>query len=207
MANELFVTVTIEPAFSSSPINITITPDEDTTAVTTFEIVQLPSVPTGFTVSTPLHGTATVEFLGTITNSYGVIKANGKLTYVPDADYYGEDSFSINIEGSFGSRSYPVSVDIVPVDDTPDFSVTLLADTANTIIISNYTNPEASNVVYSVAIGGEPSNGTVDIINASTGEVTYTPNPLFTGLDSFVYRVTPVGGISETGVINITVTN
>ncbi|MEN9213493.1 MAG: DUF4347 domain-containing protein, partial [Thermostichus sp. DG02_4_bins_136] len=53
----------------------------------------------------------------------------------------------------------------------------------------------------SVFVVTGPSNGTVSV-NPLTGEVTYTPNASFTGMDTFVYKVCdqgfPLGGIQPT---------
>jgi cyclophilin family peptidyl-prolyl cis-trans isomerase len=48
----------------------------------------------------------------------------------------------------------------------------------------------------SYALVTQPSDGTVSNFNASTGTFTYTPNPGFSGQDTFTYDVTATGPIS-----------
>ncbi|MCF2970115.1 cadherin-like domain-containing protein, partial [Synechococcus sp. Nb3U1] len=51
-----------------------------------------------------------------------------------------------------------------------------------------------------------PSNGTVSV-NPLTGEITYTPNPSFTGTDTFVYEVCDNGStpLCDTATVTVTV--
>ena len=60
-------------------------------------------------------------------------------------------------------------------------------------------------LVFSLAAGGDPLNGTVQVVNTSTGVLRYTPTIGYVGTDSFVYRVTPTVGTSEVGTVNINV--
>ena len=45
----------------------------------------------------------------------------------------------------------------------------------------------------SYALVSQPAHGTVTNFNASTGTLTYTPNPGYTGTDTFQYQVTSAG--------------
>ena len=55
-------------------------------------------------------------------------------------------------------------------------------------VLDNDTDPEGQLVPGSVTIVQPPSGGTTSI-NAATGEITYTPNPTFSGQDSLTYTV------------------
>ncbi|MCF2970116.1 DUF4347 domain-containing protein, partial [Synechococcus sp. Nb3U1] len=61
----------------------------------------------------------------------------------------------------------------------------------------------------SVTITTPASNGTVSV-NPLTGEITYTPNPSFTGTDTFVYQVCDTGFLTiqptcDTATVTVTV--
>ena len=52
-----------------------------------------------------------------------------------------------------------------------------------------------------------PSNGTLTPTLNPDGSFTYTPNPNFSGTDSFTYQaVDSLGGVSNTATVTITVT-
>jgi hypothetical protein len=54
------------------------------------------------------------------------------------------------------------------------------------------------------AVLGGPSNGTLSNFNAGTGQLTYTSAALFSGQDSFTYRVSDQWGISNIATATIT---
>src|SRR6056300_940813 len=182
--NELFSRVCADSAFVASPLSGTTI--EDTTLVRNFTIENLSSTPTSFSVSTPLHGNASAALGSVLVNDDGVIKATGTWTYNLDADYFGSDSFNISVIGEFGTKSYPISVTITSEEDAVDYSVTVPVNTPTDITLDN--NLFSSSVVYTVAIGGDASNGTVEILNAVDGVFRYTPDSDYVGSDSFVYR-------------------
>jgi large repetitive protein len=57
----------------------------------------------------------------------------------------------------------------------------------------------------SFSIATSPSNGVLSAFNATTGQVTYTPNNNYTGADSFTYNILCDGVIVDTAAVNITV--
>lgn len=58
----------------------------------------------------------------------------------------------------------------------------------------------------SYAIAAGPTHGTLGSINQATGQVTYTPNPGFSGSDSFTYTGANSYGASTATTVAITVT-
>lgn len=57
----------------------------------------------------------------------------------------------------------------------------------------------------SFSIATNPANGTLSTFNATTGQVTYTPNNNYTGADSFTYNILCDGVIVDTATVNITI--
>jgi hypothetical protein len=62
-----------------------------------------------------------------------------------------------------------------------------------------------SGVSFAYSIASGPSHGSLGPIDQSTGTLTYTPNPAFSGQDSFTYLATNVAGPSDPATVTITV--
>jgi hypothetical protein len=156
-----------------------------------------------------LNGVATTSLTANNQTTEGRIETTGSWTYTPNADWFGTDTFVIqaNLEGG-GSITKTVTVVVISRSDTTDQSETLdlgLGDNFIDIIVSTNDDFESDSVSYSIAAGGYPENGSLDVTNQSTGQFRYTPKNGFTGSDQFVYRATPLNGNSEVGVVTIIV--
>lgn len=57
----------------------------------------------------------------------------------------------------------------------------------------------------SFSIATNPANGTLSLFNATTGQVTYTPNNNYVGTDSFTYNILCDGIIVDTATATITI--
>ncbi|SNS43115.1 conserved repeat domain-containing protein, partial [Dokdonia pacifica] len=150
-------------------------------------------------VTDPANGTVTIN-------------ADGTVTYTPDPDYIGEDTFDYTVtvtnpDGSTTTETATVTVTVTPVEDVMDDTATTPEDTPVDIdVLDNDTfNPNSDVEVTDVT---DPANGTVTI-NAD-GTVTYTPDPDYIGEDTFDYTVTvtnPDGSTTtETATVTVTVT-
>jgi hypothetical protein len=202
---ELFSRIQTDSAFVASPLTGSTIEDTEFNS-TNFRIKNLPSAPTSITVTQPSHGTSSASLDGVLTNINGVITAIGKWRYTPDPDYNGVDTFKLSVNGDFGSKTFDIGVTVGAVKDAINDTVEIIDGTLDFNVSTNDLFA-AGNKVFSVAIGGEPTNGTVEVLDAATGLFRYTANPNFIGADQFTYRVTPEGGTSETGVVSITVSS
>ncbi|MEE4192394.1 MAG: Ig-like domain-containing protein [Halieaceae bacterium] len=136
----------------------------------------------------------------------------GAYTYTPTADFAGSDSFVVTVTDADGfTTPVTVNVTVTPLDDgaataTGGDSATTPVNTAVTSTLT-VTDPDGlSATPFSiVSPAGDPSNGSV-VIDATTGEYTYTPNAGYTGGDSFDVTVTDAQGFTSTVTVNITVT-
>ena len=149
--------------------------------------------------SQPSHGTVSVD------------PSSGAVTYVPDQDYNGPDSFQYTVEDDEGNTSNPatVSITVDPVADPPvavDDVVTTDEDVAIGIdVLANDTDPDGDIDPTTVTITSQPEHGAVSV-DPVTGEVTYTPDPDYNGPDSFSYTVDDATGItSNPATVSITV--
>ncbi|MGD1904954.1 MAG: tandem-95 repeat protein [Leptolyngbyaceae cyanobacterium] len=147
----------------------------------------------------------TVGAVGDAANGTVVIEADNTVTYTPDADFFGTDSFTYTVNGEIAT----VNVTVDPVNDDPfadDDSASTNEDTSVTIdVIDGDTDSDGTIDPATVAIGTGPQNGNV-VVNAD-GTVGYTPNAGFSGSDSFTYTVQDnEGGTSNEATVNVNVT-
>ena len=137
---------------------------------------------------------------GTVTNN-GV-----DVTYTPDANYHGEESFIYTIsDGQGGLATATVTVTVTPVNDTPvanDDTATTPEDTPVDIdVLANDTDIDGDTLT--VTDVGDPANGTTAI--NPDGTVEYTPDPNYHGPDSFTYTVSDGNGGTDTAAVTVTV--
>jgi DNA gyrase/topoisomerase IV subunit B len=142
-------------------------------------------------VSDPPNGTAFVNIDGTI-------------TYTPDAEFFGQDSFTYTVEdGTGGSDTATVTVTVTPVNDGPvanDDAATTDEDTAVVVsVLANDTDVDSATLTVTAV--SDPANGT-GTTDGST--VTYTPDADFFGVDCFTYDVTD-GSLTDTAAVCVTV--
>lgn len=202
---ELFVKTCTDSAWIASPLSAQILEDAGPYSQA-FTVKNIPGTPTSFTVDNPENGTSSAQFVSLTTNSEGIITATGTWGYESNNDWNGTDSFNISVLGDWGSKSFPVSVQVDPLQDAFAVSAVTTVNTPVDITVSGNDQWTEPNTVFSVAVGGQPSNGSVVVLDAAAGTYRYTPDTSFTGSDSFVYRGSPVDGISEAAVVTITVT-
>ena len=151
-----------------------VTTDEDTPLGVTLSGSDVEGSSLTFTViSDPAHGTLS----GTAPD----------LTYTPDADFNGADSFTFKVnDGELDSDAVTVEVTVNPFNDVPTAdsqSVSTDEDIALGITLTG-SDVEGSALTYTVASG--PDHGT---LSGTAPNVTYTPDADFNGLDSFSFTV------------------
>ncbi len=110
-----------------------------------------------------------------------------KLTYTPQPNFNGSDSFTFNVnDGTVDGVPVTVLIMVKAVNDPPtanDDSVTTQEDTLVSITLAG-CDPDGDVLSYSVVKG--PSHGSL----SGTGpNLTYTPNANFNGSDSFLFKV------------------
>ena len=148
--------------------------------------------------------------------SVSINALTGEITYTPDADFNGTDTF-IYLVCDDGTPlpslcdTAVVTVTITPVNDPPvanNDNATTPEDTPVVINIpNNDTDVDGNLDLTSVTITNGPSNGTVTI-DPVTGVVTYTPNANYHGTDQFTYSICDTGMpvLCDTAVVTIIVT-
>jgi Big-like domain-containing protein len=147
------------------------------------------------------------SIVGKANGAHGTVTITGGgtgLTYLPDANYCGPDSFSYELNG--GSTAV-VSVTVNCVDDAPvavDDSSTLPEDASATAIdvLANDTDIDGGS--KSIAVKANGSHGTVAITGGGSG-LNYLPDANYCGPDSFTYTLN--GGSIATVSVTVSCTD
>ncbi|MGE0051477.1 MAG: DUF4347 domain-containing protein, partial [Arcobacter sp.] len=147
--------------------------------------------------SGPSHGTIS----GFATQS-GSPTASDTFTYTPGADYNGSDSITFKLTDGIDTVYQTININVTAVADIANDSISVNEDSSVTYNLLSNDSFEGNDSISSVTQG---AYGNVTIVNASTGEVRYTPRTAnWHGSDSFTYTVLS-GGKYETATVNVTV--
>jgi hypothetical protein len=141
-------------------------------------------------VAGPSHGTLTLN-------------ANGSFTYVPDRTYVGADSFTFKAnDGAADSNIATISLDVTNADPLAgnDYATTSFNTAVVIDVLSNDSDPDGDILTVQPTV-----NGRVTVNSDCT--LTYTPNPGFTGTDSFGYIVSDGHGGTATATVVVVVPN
>ncbi len=129
------------------------------------------------------------------------------LTYQPNANFYGTDTFQYTIQDVVGQTATGTVTVIVPEAGRPPVANTDLATIAENsaaTTIDVLANDTGTGLTI-IAIAQQPSSGIATITNNNT-EITYQPNSDFYGVDTFQYTIQDVNGQTATGTVIVDVT-
>ena len=199
-----FTVVCLEQAATLVDDFITVNEDESIVVPIFGNDSDLPT--TGnLTTSDPPNGSVNINDNGTPNDPTDDI-----VTYIPDPDFNGTDSFTYTVCNSSGDCSTAtVTVDVLPIVDAFDDSVSTEQDTPDDIDILANDNDLPTVGTLTITV---PSNGTVTINDNGTPNdpsddtVTYTPNAGFTGTDTFDYTICDNLGNCSTATVTVVVT-
>ena len=192
--NDAVLTVADDAATTDEDTEVVISVlDNDRLAATSTNALSVSGVGTG--ADGPSNGTAAVSQGSTTT-----------ITYSPNDDFYGEDSFTYTATDGTNTATGTVRVTVTQVNDAPtavNDTVVTVAGTAIVIdVVANDTDADLDPLSV-VSVGGV-SEGTAALTARSSTEITYTPIADFSGDDSFSYTVTD-GTATDTGMVSVTV--
>jgi len=150
-------------------------------------------------VSDPAHGTV-------------ALSPSGSYNYTPNADYYGTDSFTYKAKDASGAYSgvVTVTITVTAVNDAPEATADAGITSADVIlavdvargVLANDTDADADTLTAEKV--ADPAHGAVTL-NAD-GSYEYTPEPGYSGPDSFTYRAKdPSGAYSSAVTVAITI--
>src|SRR5581483_10664756 len=170
------------------------------------------------TTTKPIDVTLTVSH-GTLSQSSfsgsvaSVNTALASVTYTPDANYNGEDELVVtttdDANGSL-SDTDTLTITITPVNDAPDAvddEFETDEDTelhiTDSQLLSNDSDVDGDTISV-IGTVTPPSHGSVSY-DAVNEYWVYTPDPDYTGPDSFTYKITDAHSAYDTATVSLTV--
>jgi uncharacterized delta-60 repeat protein len=166
----------------------------------------------GVTVTGGANSSASVTFTGTIAQLNAALDG---FIYRGVQDYNGQDTLTVTINdnGNAGTGGALTAVRLVPiniaaVNDAPvanNDSYSTSIDTTLTIaalgVLGNDTDQEGNHLTVSSST--DPAHGTLETF--TDGSFTYTPDPGYTGPDSFTYFAND-GAVDSAGAATVSIT-
>jgi len=146
-------------------------------------------------VTQPTHGVAQLHLDDTV-------------TYTPDADYFGPDSFQYTIvDGRGGSDTATMTLTVNPVPDNPtavDDSAFITEEHAGKVIgvLANDFDVDGDSLIVFDVIQS-PNSTVVNEVDF----VTYIPHTDFSGTDTFTYTISDGTGNTASATVTVTVMN
>jgi hypothetical protein len=144
----------------------------------------------------------TITDIGDPANGSAVVNGDGTITYTPDANFTGTDTFTYTIaDGVGGTSTAAATVVVDAVCGLPVFgdrSCTTDEDTG--IVLSVSGNNGETATILSVS---DPGNGSA-VVNGD-GTITYTPDADFNGTDTFTYTIPDGSGGTSTSTVTVLV--
>jgi VCBS repeat-containing protein len=136
------------------------------------------------------------------------LSSDGSFEYLPDPGFTGTDSFTYTAnDGALDSNVATVTITVNPiaVNNPPvanGDTASTLEDTALTVdVLANDSDADDDALTVSTVSQGAYAYGAV---TNNGSDVTYTPDPGFTGTDSFTY--TASDGAADSNVATVTIT-
>ena len=188
------------PSATSGPVNITVLP--------AIPVVSALPGPFSTPFNTPINIDLTGRVTGTFTSIATTAVTNGTtsvagnvVTFTPTSGFSGIGSFQFTATNAGGISLPSASMNITVLPPPPVVAARSVSVTFQLPLLIDLT-AQITGVSTSIAVTTPPLNG---ITSVSGNVVTYTPNALFTGADSFSYQATGPGGISGIALVSISV--
>jgi Ca2+-binding RTX toxin-like protein len=139
----------------------------------------------------PAHGTAEVL-------------ADGRIRYVPAADYNGADSLTYRVRtGTTVSEAATLSLTVTPVNDAPTLSDAAAALDEDTAALLAIGGADVDGDALVAEIVTPPQHGTAEVL--ADGSIRYVPDADFNGADTLVWRVSDGVAVSRAATYSLTV--
>ncbi|MEM9498243.1 MAG: Ig-like domain-containing protein [Pseudomonadota bacterium] len=158
----------------------------------------------------------TIASVGSASNGSVVDNGDGTVTYTPDANFNGSDSFTYTVsDGNGGTSSATVSLTISAVNDDPqanDDEASTEFNTPVTIsVLGNDIDVEGDTLTVT-SFSAPNRGGLVEIDDNDTADTSddvlvYTPLNGFSGQEMFTYLVSDGNGGEDTATVTVTVSD
>ncbi|MGB5596671.1 MAG: Ig-like domain-containing protein, partial [Crocosphaera sp.] len=143
---------------------------------------------------------------GTVTINDGTT-----LTYIPNPNFNGSDTFTYTIDDGHGSTALAaVTITINPINDSPvaeDDTYTTNEDQTLSVeltetVLSNDLDIDNNSLIASITENVKEG----ELTFKPDGSFTYLPHPNFNGTDQFIYQVDDGNGGSDLATVTILIT-
>ena len=156
--------------------------------------------------SDPEDDALSASLISDALNGSVVLESSGAFVYTPEADFFGDDAFSYRVtDGSTVSESATVSIEVQAVNDRPlainDSFTTAFESALSGNVLLNDVDVDGDSLIADIIT--QPVNGEFDF--QSNGEFVYTPNPGYSGSDSFSYTASDIGLPSLAATVTLTI--
>ncbi|MFQ5651655.1 MAG: tandem-95 repeat protein, partial [bacterium] len=166
-----------------TPVDISVTNnDSDSDGVLSLSSIQIATAPSN--------------------GSASVVQSSGVISYTPNQDFFGADSFAYTVRDDDGATSNVATVRVVVsgINDPPvavDDAATLTNGTPIILTVTeNDFDVDGTIDLTSIHIVEAPGKGSI-LVNPFSGLITYTPGAGFSGSDAFTYEVKDNNGATS----------
>ncbi|MFZ6818667.1 Ig-like domain-containing protein, partial [Undibacterium sp. Ji22W] len=181
------ITITVKGVIPTArPLSVTVLSNSSNNAITSNILGDASSIAIA---SAPAHGTVSIS---------GLV-----LSYTPQADFVGSDSFTYLAKNAFGN-STPALVSI-QVNADPTLPVPVTNPVTTEVLTNSSANTVAANITGSfkqINITKVATHGTVSV---NGNNFSYTPTKDYVGGDSFSYVALNASGSSNEALVSINV--
>ena len=153
----------------------------------------------------------TLVIVGVTQPANGTVTFTGaNVTFTPAPGYQGITTFTYRIsDGNGGTAAAMVTVHVGSTNNPPtanDDSFTVAEDSGATTfdVLANDTTAPDTGETLTVTAVTQPPHGTVTF---TASNLTFTPEPHFSGITSFVYTVADGNGGQDTATVTVSVTH
>jgi hypothetical protein len=141
------------------------------------------------------------------------LNSDGSFEYTPNPGFVGADAFVYQADDGYagGTANSTVTIQVTnqaPVASADSYSTShtqALVVAAASGLMLNDSDPDGDSLTAQLAAGQGPAHGTVNV--SSDGSFVYTPDPGYSGSDSFAYIASDSAGATSTATVSLDVTN
>jgi hypothetical protein len=165
-------------------------------------------IPLPITLTGRVGNGGTLSYVITANPTHGTLSGSGaNLTYTPNANYSGEDSFKFRATyGAAFSGEATISLTVAPLNDNPNAQPDTVSTGKNLTVSISVLNNDTDVDGDSLTIVGvtQAENGSVNITSGGK-TLSYKPRNGFSGTDRFSYTVSDGKGGIATATVTVNV--
>jgi VCBS repeat-containing protein len=148
--------------------------------------------------------TLTFSLASVPANGSAVVNIDGSLTYTPNLNFNGNDSFTAAVDdGNGGSAAATVNITVTAVNDPPVMNDLNTSTPEDTTLDDAITAADADSSTLTFALDTQAAHGIASV--HPDGSFSYTPSADFAGIDTFVVSVSDGSGAGDTATVTVDV--